>query len=72
MRKHLILLCMMTFLSSLHINAQSFRKEIDEKPELSASNGLAYPAPSGRLTVPPTGYVPVYISHYETSAKLLV
>lgn len=64
MRKHLILLCMMTFLSSLHINAQSFRKKIDEKPELSASNGLAYPAPSGRLTAPPTGYVPVYISHY--------
>lgn len=64
MRKQLTLLCMMTFLSSLHITAQSFRKEIDAKPELSASNGVAYPTPSGKLTAPPSGYVPVYISHY--------
>ncbi len=64
MRKQLTLLCMMTFLSLLHITAQSFRKEIDAKPELSASNGVAYPTPSGKLTAPPSGYVPVYISHY--------
>ena len=30
----------------------------------SASNCLAYPTPSGRLTAPPSGYVPVHISHY--------
>ena len=52
------------FLSSLQLSAQSFRKEIDAKPELSASNCLAYPTPSGRLTAPPSGYVPVHISHY--------
>ena len=26
--------------------------------------GGAYPTPSGKLTAPPAGYVPVYISHY--------
>ena len=64
MRKQITLLCMMAFLSSLHVTAQSFRKDIDAKPELSASNGVAYPTPSGKLTAPPAGYVPVYISHY--------
>ena len=64
MRKHYFLLCMTFFLSSLQVSAQSFRKEIDAKPELSASNYLAYPTPSGHLTAPPSGYVPVYISHY--------
>lgn len=64
MRKHYFLLCMTFFLSSLQLSAQSFRKEIDAKPELSASNYLAYPTPSGCLTAPPSGYVPVYISHY--------
>lgn len=53
MRKHYFLLCMTFFLSSLQLSAQSFRKEIDAKPELSASNYLAYPTPSGRLTAPP-------------------
>ena len=43
---------------------QSFKKDIDAKPELSASNGVAYPVPSGKHTAPPAGYVPVYISHY--------
>ncbi len=64
MRKQITLLCMMAFLSSAHMTAQSFRKYIDAKPELSASNGVAYPTPSGKLTPPPAGYVPVYISHY--------
>ena len=64
MRRHYFLLCMTFFLSSLQLSAQSFRKEIDAKPELSASNCLAYPTPSGRLTAPPSGYVPVHISHY--------
>ena len=59
-----LLLFLLSFLPSLYLSAQSFRKEIDAQPELSASNYLAYPAPSGRLTPPPAGYVPVYISHY--------
>ena len=64
MRKHLILLCIMAILLPLHTTAQSFKKEIYAKPELSANNYLAYPTPSGKLTPPPTGYIPVYISHY--------
>ena len=64
MRKQLTLLCMMAFLSSLYVTAQSFRKDIDEKPELSANNGGAYSALSGKFTAPPAGYVSVYISHY--------
>ena len=64
MRKHLILLCIMVILLPLHTTAQSFKKEIYAKPELSANNYLAYPTPSGKLTPPPTGYIPVYISHY--------
>ena len=43
---------------------QSFKKDIDAKPELSASNGGAYPVPSRKHTAPPAGYVPVYISRY--------
>ena len=39
MRKQITLLCMMVFQSLLYMTAQSFRKDIDEKPELSASNG---------------------------------
>ena len=63
MRKQITLLCMMAFLSSLHVTAQSFRKDIDAKPELSASNGVAYPTPSGKLTPPPAGYCPsLYLS----------
>ena len=58
MKKYFILLCTMAFLSSLHITAQSFRKEIYARPELSANNYLAYPTPSGKLTLPPTDYVP--------------
>ena len=49
MRKQITLLCMMAFLSSLHVTAQSFRKDIDAKPELSASNGVAYPTPQENL-----------------------
>lgn len=71
MRKQITLLCMMAFLSSLHVTAQSFRKYIDAKPELSASNGVAYPTPSGKLTAPPAGYVPVYISHYGRHGRVI-
>ena len=64
MKKQISLLCMMAFLSSLYVTAQAFRKDIDEKPELSANNGGTYSALSGKLTAPPAGYVSVYISHY--------
>ena len=64
MKKQLILLCALAFSASLHVTAQSFRKQISEHPELSANNYLAYPAPSGRLTPAPSGYLPVYLSHY--------
>ncbi len=59
-----LLLFLLSFLPTLYLSAQSFRKEINARPELSASNYLAYPAPSGRPTPPPAGYAPVYISHY--------
>ena len=64
MKKQLILLCALAISASLHVTAQSFRKQISEHPELSANNYLAYPAPSGRLTPAPSGYLPVYLSHY--------
>ena len=64
MKRQLILLCALAFSASLHVTAQSFRKQISEHPELSANNYLAYPAPSGRLTPAPSGYLPVYLSHY--------
>lgn len=45
--------------------AQSARDEIKANVRLSASNHLAYPGPSSTaLTPAPTGYQPVYISHY--------
>ena len=50
MKKHLILLCVLAFSASLHVVAQSIRKQIESHPELSANNYLAYPAPSGKLT----------------------
>ena len=64
MKKHLILLCVLAFSASLHVVAQSIRKQIESHPELSANNYLAYPAPSGKLTPAPSGYLPVYLSHY--------
>ena len=64
MKKQLILLCALAISALLHVTAQSFRKQISEHPEFSANNYLAYPAPSGRLTPAPSGYLPVYLSHY--------
>lgn len=64
MRKQLLCCVWWLFLSSAHMAAQSFRKDeiLMQKPELSAE--VAYPPPSGKLTPPPAGYVPIYISHY--------
>ena len=38
--------------------------EFRTAPQLSASNCLAYPGPSGSLTPPPAGMKPFYLSHY--------
>ena len=55
MKKQLILLCALAFSASLHVTAQSFKKQISARPELSANNYLAYPTPSGKLTPAPSG-----------------
>lgn len=44
--------------------AQSYRDEIKADPRKAASNYMAYPQPSGRLTPTPLGFTPYYISHY--------
>lgn len=44
--------------------AQSVIDELRADPCLSASNHLAYPAPTGVLTPAPSGKKPFYISHY--------
>ena len=64
MKKHLFWLCVLAFSASLHVTAQSFKQQISAHPELSANNYLAYPTPSGKLTPAPSGYFPVYLSHY--------
>ena len=64
MKKHLFWLCVLAFSASLHVTAQSFKQQISVHPELSANNYLAYPTPSGKLTPAPSGYFPVYLSHY--------
>lgn len=44
--------------------AQTAKEEIALNPHLSASNYLAYPTPTTKLTPAPAGYSPFYISHY--------
>lgn len=44
--------------------AQQAYNAIKENPDIAASNYYAYPIPSGRLTPPPAGKQPFYISHY--------
>lgn len=39
-------------------------QEIKMAPQLSASNNLAYPVPSDKLTPAPKGMKPFYLSHY--------
>ncbi len=62
MKKQFLLL--VSFFAVLSVSAQSFRDEIAKNPNLSASNYMAYPTPSGRNMQDPAGYEPVYISHY--------
>lgn len=44
--------------------AQTAREEIEQLPERSGGNYLAYIAPDKPLTKAPKGYEPFYISHY--------
>ena len=60
------LLAILLFFIACTIGAQAPTpaEEFSTTPELSASNFLAYPGPLGRLTPPPTGMRPFYLSHY--------
>jgi hypothetical protein len=55
----IIVVCM-----AITMNAQTAKKEIAQNVYLSASNYLAYPGPTGKLTPTPVGEKPFYISHY--------
>lgn len=48
----------------LSLTAQTAREEIHENILRSASNHMAYVAPTTPLTAAPKGYEPFYISHY--------
>lgn len=55
-----LLLC----LFSICLSAQTAREEIKADIHRSASNYYAYPRPTGKLTPPPAGYKPFYLSQY--------
>ena len=49
---------------ALYTSAQISKNEISKNVYLSASNYLAYPSPTSKLTPAPKGEKPFYISHY--------
>lgn len=49
---------------TLGMSAQTAKEEIFENIHLSAANHYAYPEPDTKMTVPPSGYEPFYLSHY--------
>lgn len=55
-----------TFVLSIVLwaSAQTSKNEISKNVYLSASNYLAYPSPTSKLTPAPKGEKPFYISHY--------
>ncbi len=59
-----LFLLFLVFAFGLTAVAQQAKEEIEQNPNLSASNYLAYPAPTGKMTPAPKGYKPFYISHY--------
>ena len=61
-RLKIILFCLLAL--ALQARAQTSREELLSHMELTAGNYANYPFPSGRLTPPPAGYEPFYISHY--------
>jgi len=57
--------CLLVILTVVTVGyAQQAYNAIKENPDIAASNYYAYPMPSGRLTPPPAGKRPFYISHY--------
>jgi hypothetical protein len=49
---------------TVYMSAQTSRTEISKNVYLSASNYMAYPTPTSKLTPTPKGEKPFYISHY--------
>jgi len=62
MRK--LILAIVLLAAALPSMGQQAREEIRKNVRLSASNYLAYPAPTQKLTPAPKGYKPCYLSHY--------
>lgn len=56
----LLVLCCLT----AEIYAQTAKEEIYTDIHRSASNFYAYPNPTEKITAPPKGYEPFYLSHY--------
>ena len=54
-----LLLCL-----SAGANAQKVREEMLARPTMTGGNLCPYPGPQSRLTAPPKGKRPFYISHY--------
>ena len=61
--KRFILLTLCCCLA-IGLSAQTAKEEIFADIYRSASNYYAYPTPTGKLTPPPAGYKPFYLSHY--------
>lgn len=51
-------------LFAITTTAQSVRDDLKRDIRYSASNQMAYPTPTGKLTPAPANYKPFYISHY--------
>ena len=62
MKKSLIIAIIALFAITIH--AQSVQDDLKRDIRYSASNQLAYPTPTGKLTPAPDNYKPFYISHY--------
>ena len=51
-------------LFAITATSQSVRDDLKRDIRYSASNQMAYPTPTGKLTPAPENYKPFYISHY--------
>ena len=58
------LLVALSLTAAIVAQAQTAREDLERDIHLSASNYLAYPGPRHKLTPPPKGMKPFYISHY--------
>lgn len=52
------------FFITVASSAQSYKDVIASNPKMAASNYLAYPTPTQKITPSPSGYEPYYLSHY--------